>query len=328
MKNSKNKIELLQIIRLVAASFIIIYHTGVFGERGYFGVEIFNILSGFLLIYTTEISKNNKKFILKRLIRIVPLYWILTFVAYAIICVRPSLSVMSQPNPADLIKSLFFIPFMNSSGYNVPVLAVGWTLNYEIVFYILFYIAMKINYKNRSLIVIFLTILFVLINNLLSGSYLFEYYSDIYLLEFLLGIVSYYLINLIKCDYDGIFSIFLKIFSVIICLYLMVDFGVEYGLHRFFRLGIPCMLLFINLYLLYGNKNFDDKFVKLGNMTFSVFLIEYFTTAIFRVFVANYNHAVQMLALIPLFLITFAISYISYNIIEIKFTKYLKEHLL
>lgn len=328
MVNSKNKIELLQIIRLFAASFIIIYHCGIFGERGYFGVEIFNILSGFLLIYTTEGLKNNNKFLLKKIIRIIPLYWLLTLVAYIIISFKPSLSVMSQPNFIDFIKSLFFIPFKNSAGYNVPILAVGWTLNYEIIFSIIFYIAMKINHESRAKYAVILTVLFVFINSLFRGSYIFTYYSDIYLFEFLLGIISYYLIKMLDFKMDNKFKIILKIFSVIIIVYLISDYGVNCGLHRLFRLGIPSMLLFINLYLLYNNHDFDNRFVKLGNITYSVFLIEYFTTAIYRVICSNYSFGYQLLFLFPLFVITFALSYISYSLIEIKFSRYLKEHLL
>ena len=328
MSKSNPKIELLQVIRFVAACFIIIYHIGIFGERGYFGVEIFNILSGFLLIYSTETINKENKYLLKRLIRIVPLYWTLTLVAYVIICMKPSLSVMSEPNLIYLIKSLLFIPFVNGDGFNVPILAVGWTLNYEIIFYIIFYIAMKINYNKRAFVLIILKIIFIIINSLLHGSYLYIYYSNIYILEFCLGIISYYIIRCFEYDCDKWVRIALYIVSLALLVYLVCDFGGDSNIHRLFRLGIPTMILFINLVLVFKKYHFNTFIIKLGNMTYSIFLIEYFTTAIYRVLTINMQFGMKLMAMIPLFVITFVISYIFYQIIEIKFTKYLKEHLL
>ncbi|MCR5223941.1 MAG: acyltransferase family protein, partial [Bacilli bacterium] len=285
----KKRIDFIQIIRLFAALFIILYHSGLAGEHGYFAVEIFNIISGFLLIYTTEKQISSKDILLKKIIRIIPLYWFLTICTYILILIMPSISVMSEPKIEYLFKSLFFIPFINSHGYDVPILCVGWTLNYELFFFIIFIIANKINHKHRSTISGIIAVAFVLLFNVLKTNVLFiNYYSNPFLLEFILGIISYYVY---KCFYNKKKSSILLVFLAIISLsWLIVDFGVEWNINRLFRLGIPAFVLFNSLLLLFDDIKCSDKLLKVCNITFSVYLIEYFTTAFYRV-VCNYMHA-------------------------------------
>lgn len=59
------KIELVQILRLFAAISIFFYHSGMIGENGYFAVEIFNIISGFIIVYSTQNMISKKHFLKK-----------------------------------------------------------------------------------------------------------------------------------------------------------------------------------------------------------------------------------------------------------------------
>lgn len=159
----RERIEIIQIIRFLGAVCIVLYHSGLVGEHGYFGVEIFSIISGYIIVYSTRQTEDRKNFLLKRFIRIVPLYWLMTLFMYAIICLYPALSIMSEAKPEYLIKSMLFLPFQNSRGYNVPILGVGWTLNYEVLFYLIFFAAICLNHSHRSIIagamITFLTII-------------------------------------------------------------------------------------------------------------------------------------------------------------------------
>ncbi len=111
---------------------------------GGFGVDLFFAISGFIMVISSERLFGQpgagRTFLERRLIRIVPLYWLATL-AYV-----PVLLAGSHGYPGNLAKalltSLALIPYptygVDSSGNIYPILQAGWTLNYEIFFYILF----------------------------------------------------------------------------------------------------------------------------------------------------------------------------------------------
>ena len=76
------RIDSIQILRGIGAILILLFHLS-FINRGEFAVDIFFCISGFILMYTTQ--KNTDHMLLKRLIRILPLYYIVTFVMFFII---------------------------------------------------------------------------------------------------------------------------------------------------------------------------------------------------------------------------------------------------
>ena len=267
--------------------------------------------------------------ILKKIIRIIPLYWFLTICTYILIMIMPSISIMSEPKAEYLLKSLFFIPFINSYGYDVPILSVGWTLNYEFFFFFIFVIANMINHKYRAILSSGIVVLFVIFFNVFKTNILFiNYYSNPFLLEFVLGILTYYAYNYFsKKKRWNILLIIITLFSFT---WMIMDIGVEWNINRLFRLGIPAFLLFNSLLLLFDDVKLNDRLLKICNITFSVYLIEYFTTAFYRV-VCNYlntNLIISIIIFMVMVVITFAISYIFYYIFEDKITNYLKNKLL
>jgi len=98
------------------------------------GVDLFFAISGFIMVHSSASLFSEagawRVFMIRRLSRIMPLYWLMT--AAAII-------VLAAPeNWQMLISSLLFIPHRTASGTFFPVDAGGWTLNYEMFFYVLF----------------------------------------------------------------------------------------------------------------------------------------------------------------------------------------------
>lgn len=112
---------------------------------GQVGVDLFFVISGFVMVHTMRRKPVFAgAFFLNRIIRVVPLYWLLTLAVFAIAIVMPSLLQATSASPAELVRSLLFIPFVKSNGLVAPVLFVGWTLNYEMFFYLLFTIAIAL----------------------------------------------------------------------------------------------------------------------------------------------------------------------------------------
>src|SRR5436190_24021295 len=76
----RSQLDQIQALRGIAAFSILIAHTPYI-QRGHFGVDLFFIVSGFIMTYVTE--HTFERFLLKRAVRIVPLYWLGTLGVYA-----------------------------------------------------------------------------------------------------------------------------------------------------------------------------------------------------------------------------------------------------
>lgn len=105
------------------------------------GIDIFFVLSGFIMVYISREKQGvqaAKDFIIRRIMRIIPVYWFYTFVLALIAIFLPQVLGKAEFIPVDFIKSLFFIPYLNTAGDLQPFLNNGWTLNYEMYFYAIF----------------------------------------------------------------------------------------------------------------------------------------------------------------------------------------------
>ena len=109
------------------------------------GVDLFFVISGFIMVYSSEDLFGARgawrTFLTRRLVRIVPLYWLTTAITIPLM----SLTVDWQ----SLLGSYFFIPYRAPSNAIVPLHGVGWTLNLEMFFYVIF--AAAISSLKRSL---------------------------------------------------------------------------------------------------------------------------------------------------------------------------------
>lgn len=326
----RERIEIIQIIRFLGAVCIVLYHSGLVGEHGYFGVEIFSIISGYIIVYSTRQTEDRKNFLLKRFIRIVPLYWLMTLFMYAIICLYPALSIMSEAKPEYLIKSMLFLPFQNSRGYNVPILGVGWTLNYEVLFYLIFFAAICLNHSHRSIIagamITFLTIIGCAFRISAGGvPFCLNYYTDSFLLEFAFGILAFYIIEYLQKRVTGKGSrMICFVLAFISFVWMFLDLTVSSSLPRSIRIGIPALIFFCSVLLWGRTIHFKRIFLELGNMSFSIYLVEYFTTAIYKIIAGNQPIVFKIIIFMIMILITLFISYISYRVIEVRFTGWIK----
>jgi exopolysaccharide production protein ExoZ len=141
----------IQYLRGVAAMMVVWYHSvgqiaetknfiGIY-EFGHYGVDLFFVISGFIMLVTTwDKPITPIAFIGHRIRRVVPLYWAATLAMVAAAIVAPGLFKTLHFDAASLAKSLFFIPYDSLSfpGTIFPLLTPGWTLDYEMFFYALF----------------------------------------------------------------------------------------------------------------------------------------------------------------------------------------------
>ena len=127
---------------LVLASHALLYplveHNLGFGRLGWLGVILFFVISGFIMVVVTgEGQFSAAGFLRRRFIRVVPMYWIATLLAAALALLVPQIFKTTVYDSTQLLLSLLFIPFHNPvSGGIHPLYKLGWTLNYEVFFYI------------------------------------------------------------------------------------------------------------------------------------------------------------------------------------------------
>lgn len=322
--HEEKRIDSIQLLRLIAAISIIVYHSNIMGEVGYFGVEILFVVSGFVIMKSTELKK--KYFLRRRLIRIIPLYWISTIFLYIILLYKPELSLMSIATEESLFRSLFFLPQNLTGVSTVPLISVGWTINYEIYFYFIFGIAMTISHKYRGLI----TSCMILLLCNVAGGLGFPLVENIFnpiLIECVWGIALYYLYSILiskRSNKNQAADCIAIVMEILLFIYLWFDnWNISNNLHRSFRLGIPAFI-FCSIFLFCFVKIKIPKWiVEMGNMTYSVYLIEYFTTKIYKMVIdmLPLGRVGAIMIFLIMLAITFALSYISYQLIEKRFTK-------
>jgi exopolysaccharide production protein ExoZ len=115
------------------------------------GVDIFFVISGFIIVYSSSslFQKRGawREFITRRIIRIVPLYWLTSLLALAYILIRHRDSdiLPTEVFRNWVISSFLFIPHARTNGEMSPLNGVGWTLNYEMFFYAFFAIALYLS---------------------------------------------------------------------------------------------------------------------------------------------------------------------------------------
>lgn len=132
----------IQYLRAFAALMVVLYHANRWAWRdfdiGAAGVDVFFIISGFVL--WTSISERPVSpivFLRRRLARVVPLYWLLTLLVAGAALLWPSLFFDADPTLRHVVLSLAFIQHFNPDGRPFPVISAGWSLNYEMVFYLI-----------------------------------------------------------------------------------------------------------------------------------------------------------------------------------------------
>src|SRR5271166_6609820 len=129
MEPNRQFLNNLQVVRAFAAGTVVLVHLcQVYGFRSPFGlcgVDVFFVLSGFIMAMLSTREKND--FLARRLIRIVPLYWLCTFAVFFAALLMPGLLHSTTPDWNNLLKSLFFLPYRKESGAVQPLLFLGWT---------------------------------------------------------------------------------------------------------------------------------------------------------------------------------------------------------
>lgn len=144
VEDTSRYLESIQAGRGIAALLVVVHHAAQKAaalsggaipsfDFGIVGVDLFFMISGFIIYFVTAHKPTtHAEFFEKRLVRIFPLYWGLSLLALAIFLVKPGLINSSASVPTDVAASFLLWPTVAPYLVNN-----GWTLTYEVLFYVL-----------------------------------------------------------------------------------------------------------------------------------------------------------------------------------------------
>lgn len=186
-----------------AAFLIVLYHIQPLLNRVYgqslhshfavFGVDIFFVLSGFVMFYGNPEPKPSAaaRFPTQRPWRIVPLYWLATAAILAFFAVGFRPVGLHHISPRIVIESLAFLPSTFPDGRHDLIRTVGWTLMFELFFYLAFALTFALRSLEKSFLALAGLFLALCVWGQVAGPlpWLIDFYTSSIMLEFLYGAV-------------------------------------------------------------------------------------------------------------------------------------------
>ncbi|MDP3492148.1 MAG: acyltransferase [Hyphomonadaceae bacterium] len=273
----------IQILRAAAAMAVVLFHLcdslarnfGVFPSNpfpaGSDGVDIFFVISGFIMCYTTARvdQRSPSDFAVKRVVRIIPIYYFLTLVLFVAGLALPSLLSSGGATLEQLAKSLLFIPYERANGVVAPVLFLGWTLNYEMFFYAIFTIALIAAPRFRIHFVLAVIATLAALGWIAGGSgLLVQFYTSGLLLEFAWGCLIFVIFD----RYPDIVARLRPLWVIGLASLLIQNFY-DIPLPREIEKGLPAALIVLSvLGISFRGGRLQSSISHIGDASYSLYL--------------------------------------------------------
>lgn len=358
----KNKIESIQALRGVGAIAIILYHFRYFlrgndnsggsiydilFSHGIVGVDLFFSLSGFILIITSINTNANLtssiNFLKNRAIRIIPMYYVGLLIALLPAFIGGDYLVLEKNN--ILSAMIFNINNITTSPNYIPysgVYNIRWTLNYEILFYIIFSISLLFNRKLTSLFILtLLPLLFIPYiygvgfdfssrSHVIDGVWI-SFISNPIIIEFLIGCFAG--VAYCKLQYfskNTTIQLITMVIAIILFVYTCYKIA-KYELlplniitSAFFSVVIFCMAMSNDILIRYIPK----FMIYVGDISFSLYLVHLSICTLIFGLAWKTNITGSVIGNITIgalsFLISFLVSIVTHRYIEIEASARLK----
>ncbi|HFY9779236.1 TPA: acyltransferase family protein [Escherichia coli] len=350
---TKEKVNSIHYLRGIAALMVVFYHlkarlNDVYAQEnlgdllfnsGAFGVDLFFVISGFIICYATDRKDKNMaaKYLVSRFFRIYPLLWLSVIITFFTISVEPTIY--------SLLRSLVPLNANYSAGspfFGYNLLGPAWTLTYEISFYMIFLMSFIISHKYRWLIsscviaiLVFgiqewqsgsVTILVYNNNSFADGSFLhapLTFLSSPIFIDFIYGILIFKIYSIVKkikvsnnASYLlGVLSVFVFLITSILILSTQV-----YG-HGPTLWGACSAVLVLSAltFEIFGKIKENKVLNTLGDMSYSIYLTHAIVIEILcnnDYFFNLFNFGKGVSSVIYLLTVSLFVAYASFRLIE------------
>jgi exopolysaccharide production protein ExoZ len=322
------ELESIQALRAIAATSVILVHIPFIG-KGAFGVDIFFVISGFIICYIS--SLNSENFLLKRVFRILPLYWLGTFGVFLLALVMPAWLNATTANFPNLAKSLFLIPYKRQDGAVFPVLFLGWTLDYEMFFYLVFGLALAFFKRWANLAASLLLMVAALAGQVFQpSSTIPRFYSNPIILEFVLGMGVFAIWKRYRSSFTRVPVAAAVAVSVCCYTYLYLVESHVGRESRLFLQGPPSLVIVLCLLALEGRIRFPRWLLVVGDASYSLYLFHpYLIQLVDKKIVAlSVLTPLSLLASLIAIIACFLMAIASFRMVERPSNEFLRRHFI
>jgi peptidoglycan/LPS O-acetylase OafA/YrhL len=242
------------------------------------GVDVFFVISGFVIVHASAplfaAAGGWALFLRRRLARIVPLYWIMTTAFLAVLLSSREAIHGDIGGFGFVLASYLFLPWPRPDGVMQPAFGLGWTLNYEMFFYLLFTPFLRLG-RRRAVIGagILLCALVVLVPVLAPLSPVLRFWCDPILMEFVFGMEIALIASMGIVLPFGVRTVL--VLAAIVAFHLDADgAGVRPVIY-----GLPAMALVAAAALLPASAargRVENTLVRLGDASYAMYLVHPF----------------------------------------------------
>ncbi len=330
-QTSLGSIHNIQMLRAVAAIMVVMHHIlpyyqsmgetiaiiDLVSQWGFAGVDIFFVISGFIMAYTTFNKKrtlsNATTFFKHRIFRIYLGYW--PFFLLMLLAIY-----YAKPLKLDTLNVVGSFLLTNADMFKL-VLPISWSLSYELYFYALFLFTFLFTVKQLyTLIPLFsIFILSLVLISFLNQEIPQSFFYSPFILEFFSGVLLY----MYRGSLMQYWMLPVSILVIILTYMYGISYETKFGLYRVLTFGTGALFIVLFVLILEDKQLFlAGKQIKaIGNASYTLYLshliiIQLFSFIGLRDFFTSEGFLFPLLGWLILISICIIFSIIYYQKIE------------
>jgi len=326
----------IQALRAIAACLVVFTHSTFYAferldrhffvwQRGTRGVDVFFVISGFVMIYASQklfaLPGGWKAFAEHRIMRIVPLYWLVTTLKVLIVLFTAGFALHTVLSPVTAVCSYLFLPARDLDGRLEPLVGVGWTLNFEMLFYFLFAWALFLRASVYKFIGVILAVLAIGAAFRQPSWPPAAFYLNSIALEFFLGML------IAKACIAGKYLPSKLVYALIACAFMLLLVPPDNGwmLPKVLISGLPAAFIVWSTASLRGAQDSIPRFILyLGDASYSIYLIHPFVCPLPPAILSRFHLIHPWLSVVLSVVLGVAAGCILHQLVEIPMTARLK----